>query len=161
MIRRISRGVVVVIIIVSAMSFTATPGTPFDSAQEVRAAGCTLNTDYGPVSGAYYRPACDTHDVCYSGAFGVTRWTCDDQFLIDLQDLCIDYLLSPDAWLEGVNSVTCYEEAGAYHWAVRNFGHDYWGGPCWLNNYSSGPNGFACEGPITPYKLPVPSSGQG
>ncbi len=61
--------------------------------------------------GADFRPACATHDACYSGS-GMARRDCDRQFLYNMTTAC-DCSSKPKA---------CYRRARFYYVAARLFG---------------------------------------
>jgi len=115
---------------------------PSGETVNVAAAGeCSGPTgDEGPTSGVNFSSACATHDYCYSGAPGLYRSECDNNFWDDMDDIC-----SEIPWWQAPLLQACGNDSGAFYWAVNLYGNTHWGGPCYLNDpYYDYSNGVSC-----------------
>ena len=77
--------------------------------------------------------ACAQHDYCYGhglATYGADRKSCDDEFLLDMQNLCPDAATSTFGKVlqtigDSVESRhTCLTVANDFHFAVRRYGED-------------------------------------
>lgn len=82
--------------------------------------GCSFSPDR--VGKFNFRPACDTHDTCYSRNSRTNRLDCDNRFLSNLRRVC-DTTRASD-----FEKRSCRSLAGGYYKAVRNFGHRFYQG---------------------------------
>ena len=64
---------------------------------------------------ADFRPACSTHDRCYSPGSTTSRLVCDQQLRADLRLAC-------SSAYQGASLRTCHGVASTYYGAVRWFG---------------------------------------
>lgn len=113
------------------------------------ALNCTGAPDSSPSSGIYFGDARATHDYCYSGAPGLYRYQCDDNFDVDLGAAC-DNWCNAQLWYlinKGTIYASCRADAAAYAATVRQLGWQYFGGPCYLNQPYYGDGGPCGPGP--------------
>ncbi|MCF2710151.1 hypothetical protein I6E37_00215 [Schaalia hyovaginalis] len=83
--------------------------------------GCTWSPDRW--GAANFRPACDRHDACYGPNSLSSRKVCDDQFYVQLQNVCIATYRD-----QAVQKNACLGVALAYYQAVRQFGASHYQG---------------------------------
>lgn len=83
--------------------------------------GCTKVPD--SFLGANFRPACDTHDKCYSRSSTTSRLNCDKQLVTDLRNACTSKFGKFDP-----RRYECVKMAGVYYIGVRNFGRSHYHG---------------------------------
>ncbi len=80
--------------------------------------GCTgVPQSFGK---AYFKPACDQHDICYGSR--TDRVKCDGAFLYNLSKIC------EGAYPKGAKRNTCYGIAATYYTGVRNLGWAFYRG---------------------------------
>ncbi len=84
--------------------------------------GCTGAPD--AYLDANFRPACDTHDACYSKDSTTDRLACDNSFWSDLLDACEE---AYPVWVDP-RRVSCDEVTSAYYGAVRGAGWNFYEG---------------------------------
>lgn len=83
--------------------------------------GCSYSPDsWGE---ANFRPACDTHDICYSSTSHLSRQHCDQRLRYGLRAAC------DAAYPDGSQQETaCLGAANTYYRAVRIFGRSHYEG---------------------------------
>lgn len=83
--------------------------------------GCSFSPDsWGK---ANFKPACDSHDICYSSTSHIDRLACDRAFHANLTRICS---LSYGRGTAGRSA--CHSIANVYYNAVRNFGAPFYAG---------------------------------
>ena len=79
-----------------------------------------------PFGMANFKPACDTHDLCY-GNCGKEKDSCDKAFLVDMQSACEErwmYLsVDPEPMANVLAKLACYKTAQMYYEAVAKAGN--------------------------------------
>ncbi|WP_370947083.1 phospholipase A2 [Amycolatopsis sp. cg5] len=83
--------------------------------------GCTKVPD--SFFGANFKPACDTHDRCYSRTSTTSRLNCDKRLFTDLTKACTSKFgkFNPLRY-------ECVKMAGVYYTGVRNLARSHYHG---------------------------------